>query len=199
MSRFAKKPSIADVLKMSGQGAPPLHDIEVIEIKGGWAKWEKDQKEEYLARIEALKKVAKRPSELVIARRFRVENVFGEISEGVIYDEINARRERDFEPGNYTRKLVLNVVPEDSSFPVRVLSFDGDSPVRGGDLVVAKMPIYTETQVRPLTPSRGDIETFYLPREPRRREMAIELSILDNKRQIVRVDPAVQYYAYFTR
>ena len=100
--------------------------------------------------------------------------------------------------GGLTSRLILTVRPDKKDIPVRKLTFDGISAVRGGDLISAMIPRYEEKTIGPgralfLQRNTDRHRVFYLDRPFNAEESAIEITILSDDRKILRIDRAVDY------
>jgi hypothetical protein len=98
------------------------------------------------------------------------------------------------ESGTITR-LVLDVVPNyalASDEKIKKLEFFGDSPVRGGDSITAKIPFYHEIE-------NWDGKEYSLRREIYKIEAAIEIGIRGDKGKILRIDRSADYGIFAER
>ncbi|HDD72458.1 MAG TPA: hypothetical protein ENG00_00025 [Candidatus Aenigmarchaeota archaeon] len=96
--------------------------------------------------------------------------------------------------GGYIYKLILNVIPDNKNIPVRTLNFEGISPVCAGDYISAKIPRYEERKIEPYGRPCCRSLTFYLDRDFRPEEDAIEISIFsEDRKRILRTDRSVDY------
>lgn len=149
------------------------------------------EEEEKIAKLRACSKPL---YEFVVCEHFRVD-VVGSESHATQFtpeSEIVIGGECPVYHGGFTSKLVLDVMPDNKNIPVRILEFTGNSSVMGGQRIIARIPIYRkETVNRCFSP--GEDETFYLEREFKARESAIELNILNEKGKVLRTDKAVDY------
>ena len=94
--------------------------------------------------------------------------------------------------GGYLSKLGLDVRPWKENVPVKKLNFNGFSPVKSGDVIIAKIPVYEEKKF-----SNWHFEkNFYLPREMGLEESAVEIVILSSD-GLLRTDRSVEYSNIF--
>jgi len=100
----------------------------------------------------------------------------------------------------YNSNLVLKVAPE-RDISVRTIYFNGVFPGLAGNKIFAQIPRYREEKI-PSTSnflkSRGE-EIFYIDREFKSEEEAIELSILSSDGKILRTDRSVNYEEFMKR
>lgn len=151
--------------------------------------------------IKDLESRSKKLYELIASENFTVNAVIAE-SYATTYtphSEIVFGGKSPVYHGGLTSRLILTVTPDNENTPVRKLTFDGISAVRGGDRISAKMPKYEEKFVGPsismlLQRNAHNIHrAFYLDRSFNTEESAIELAILSDDRKILRTDRAVDY------
>jgi len=130
-------------------------------------------------RLEELKSISRPRSELIVLEQFFVKSVSGETyktsfipSGGVVGPMYTGKGPHpESYTGGDTHKLILEVEPR-NQIPVRKLTFNGISPVIGGNYVLAEIPKY-EMEEEFLTERE-----FYIDRKFNEEELAIELSIL---------------------
>ena len=101
----------------------------------------------------------------------------------------------------FMSKLVMDVTPGDKDNPIRTLIFNGISPVKAGDYISAQIPRYKEEKVNsgfyssPFEKER----VFYFDRKFNPEEIAIELTLLSENGDIIRIDRAVNYNKFVNR
>lgn len=148
---------------------------------------------ELLKEIEALSKPL---HTLVIAEKFTVDDVVAE-SYATSFTPSSERRIGGRSPvysGGFSSSLVLQVTPYNPGVPVKILNFKGISAVRAGDVISAQIPRYEEKRFG--FGIRNDYDqgsVFYLDREFKPEESAIELAILSDAGKVLRRDRAVNY------
>ncbi len=121
--------------------------------------------------------------------------------------------------GGYITELHLKVTPDDPANPTKELNFKGNSPVRGGDYIAARIPRYIEInekynqRMKSLGAPGKQKEPTYVGRKSKETEEAIEISIilrgeekeraaeqmevdLDQFEGIIRTDHSVNYSAF---
>jgi hypothetical protein len=86
--------------------------------------------------------------------------------------------------GGYTAELHLKVTPDNLASPTRELTFKGNSPVRGGDYIAARIPHYTDKsevynrRMKSCGFPGKQIDSVYVRRAQKGTEEAIEMSII---------------------
>lgn len=81
----------------------------------------------------------------------------------------------------FTPSIVLEVLPEDSTIPIRELTFSGYTELEEGDIINAKMPRYHKHGFDPFNSKKviDPKEVFYTDRAfYREREVAITLTLI---------------------
>lgn len=147
--------------------------------------------------LKDLKSRSKPLCDLVVSENFTVNEVMGESyvtpSHFNSFFEIIPGATPHVYSGSLTSKLVLKVTPDNQDIPVRSLNFDGNSSVRPGDYINAKIPKYKEKKVIPNCSGScfSQDHIFYFDRDFNPEESAIELTILSEKGK--RTDRAVNY------
>ncbi len=150
--------------------------------------------------LKDLKSRSKPLYDLVVSEDFTVHDIIGESyvtsSYLTLFTPLSETIPGGIPPvcsGGFTSKLVLKVTPNNRDIPVRTLNFDGNSAVRPGDYIIAKIPKYKEKKV-----SLGYFGScfsqdriFYFDRDFNPEEFAIELIIPSEKGK--RTDRAVNY------
>ena len=145
--------------------------------------------------LEDLKSRSKPLYELVATENFTVNEVVGEsyrTSFTPTSEMIIGGRSREYQ-GGYTSNLVLKVTPDNKKIPVRTLNFDGFSAVRAGDYISAQIPRYEEKRALVGLSYSDRDQMFYLDRDFKPEESAIELILLSKRRKVLRTDRAVNY------
>ena len=143
--------------------------------------------------LDDLRRRSKNLSELIVERLFYVGDVLSrsfankvspisEIQIGGSFPGYNA---------GYSQCLELEVYPIDN-INTRKIIFNGNSIVSGGNLISAKIPLYEFRKW-----DFSDQE-FFLPRDFKEQEMAIEIGILDSKNyKVSRIERSVEYCKFF--
>lgn len=148
--------------------------------------------------IRDLESRSKKLSDLVFSERFTVDDVVGE-SHATSFTPDSEARYDGYSPvydGGFTSKLALKVTADNKVVPVTTLKFDGISAVRAGDYISAKIPRYREERANGPSPCYGCYGTerlFYVDRDFKPEESAIELTILSRDGEVLRRDRAVNY------
>jgi len=127
-------------------------------------------------RIKDLRNKSKPLYELVEEKNFYVKSVLG-ISDSTSFSPsseilIGGRSPRY--SGGHSNNVRLEVMPHDSTIPVRVLTFYGNSIVESGDFIRVKIPLYTEERLYPFSENS---EKVYIPRNFKAEESAIEIKL----------------------
>lgn len=147
-------------------------------------------------RTKDLESRSKPLHELVIAERFMVNEAVAE-AYGTSFKPYPIMGGSSLVyPGGFTSKLVLKVMPDNQSVPIRILNFDGISAVQAGDYISARIPRFEEEIVESefFHPGpEGKASVFYLDRAFNPEEIAIELAILSENGKVLRIDRAVDY------
>ncbi len=161
-------------------------------------EWLREAEKERKKQIKELKARSKPLRELIATAEFTVNEVLAE-SYATSFTPASEMRLGGRSPvyeGGLRSRLVLQVSPnDDPALVVRILKFDGISAVRAGDMISAKIPRYEEKTVNPVLPedqyNEGNV--FYLDRDFKPEESAIELAILSKDRTILRTERATGY------
>ncbi|MDD5054588.1 MAG: hypothetical protein PHT91_03540 [Candidatus Nanoarchaeia archaeon] len=144
-----------------------------------------------------LKEKAKKLCELVFEEKFYVNGVVCEsyATSFTPRSEICFGSAMSTYNGGFASKLVLDVLPDNQSIPVNTLHFRGFSAVRAGDNICAKMPKFKEVNEYPprLEDPLRKKRVFYVDRDFLPEESAIELAVLSDNGDILRIDRAVDY------
>ena len=172
-------------------------------------------KREEKAKEEELKfliSCSKPLSDLVVEEKFLIENVLSE-THGTFYAPslVSGGRSPVHEMG-YISILHLEVLPISENIPIRKLNFKGFSTLRVGDYISVKIPRYEEKIIRTgiLSENRFNSQlrlggnnlakrTFYLDREFKAQESAIEINILSVEDTTLRVERAVDYFRFLPK
>lgn len=153
------------------------------------------EEEERFARLRSQKKSL---AELVLEGRFNVTGVevaFSRTS-SISQSETLIGGPVVSDDSGYTALSILNVLPEVYfEVPIRKLIFYGNSSVRAGDFVLAKIPCYQEIR-SPISFPEFAKETFYIPRKFKRDEEAIKLSIISSDKRVLREELSANYPKY---
>ena len=172
-----------------------MNEDDPMDLYGTNADSHVDQEEKKKNReIDVLKSKSKPLHELVQMVNFRIDDVLATI----IKTSYSSDETGIFH--NYAPKLILNGVPDDLNIATRILTFEGFSIIKAGDYVSAKIPrydkktIYSERKVA--SSWLPHWENFYIDREFKIEEVAIELAIRFDK-SILRSDRAGNYDDFF--
>ena len=157
---------------------------------------------------KSLRARSKNLCDLVISEEFTVEEVISYSHSTLIISEPSAFEVKyDGSPieletyrTGFTSETCLRVKPKNNKVGIEYLIFIGSSIVKKGDYISAKIPKYEEKKLlHEASPNGLRYETFvkevfYLERKKfNQKEKAIELSILSEKGDILRIDKAVDY------
>lgn len=157
--------------------------------------------------LDDLKIRSKKLSELVVEKLFYVGNVLSQSFANKVspISEIQiGGRSPSYDTG-YSQHIELEVYPVDN-VNTRKIIFNGNSIVNGGDLILAKIPLYETKEVYSGYISVFDYsestKKFFLPRDFEEQEMAIEIGILDSKNYKHskipgRIERSVEYSNFF--
>ena len=157
-------------------------------------------------RIEELKTISKPLHELVVSEEFLIEEILGQ-SHAHSFTPISEVRFGGNSPqyeGGYSYDITMKVFSKGKGpvgIPVRTIYFEGNFPGLAGNSVIAKIPRYKQENVIISSSSfanKGE-EVFYLDREFKSEEEAIELSILFSDGKILRTDRSVNYEEFMKR
>ncbi|MBU2496849.1 MAG: hypothetical protein KJ767_02215, partial [Nanoarchaeota archaeon] len=177
------------------QGKLPK-DFDMEQFGRDLAKLAEEEKEKW----DKIKADSKHLCDLVVTESFYVREVLAvtKSNYSTFSHEVKPGIRGSFRGGEYSSELVLKVKPESKDSIVRTLSFRGISTVSGGDHIIAKIPRYEEITSKIIYGGSGRFEynyrdVYYLPREFRKDENVIEISILDDKDKVSRTDRAVDY------
>jgi len=143
-----------------------------------------------------LKSQAKELSDLVITEYFTVLTV---ISQSY---EIKTTKNNNivplggtpyFQTTGYVEKIILNVTPDNiKDVPVETIIFEGNSIVKAGDYISAEIPKYIEKGGEHLIISDKN-KVFYIDRDFKPIENAIELAIIAEDGTVLRADRSINY------
>jgi hypothetical protein len=147
--------------------------------------------------IADLESRSKQLYELVATENFTVDEVVAEsyATSFTSHSEMRSGGSSPVYRGGFTSRLVLKVSPDNQDVPVRTLSFEGLSVVRAGDYISAQIPRYEEKRVGSgfhSGPYDRD-RVFYFDRNFNSEESAIELALLSEDGNVLRIDRAVNY------
>lgn len=107
-------------------------------------------------------------NELVVEKMFKVDYVVSDT--------------HSYKASLGSSRIILKVIPEENSSPIRTLEFYGFSPVRGGDYIYAQIQ---KADAREETVGRSDGHPikgiFYYPRDFKETETALRIDIKNEK------------------
>lgn len=169
--------------------------------------------EGWFGRLRKIVENQKPMEELIFDEKFEVLNVRGKNKENKIYvpyyrtgetgdyvdyndKSINYESGEEHKLGQYvdggfTKYLELKVKPLDETCFIKTILFEGDSPVLGGYTILAKIRKYEEGYIRSsFIYNKNNI--LYVERPYNEQESALEISILDDKGEIIRTDESKQ-------
>jgi len=140
--------------------------------------------------------------ELVHDEYFTVERVVSETDPTYFTPDseiVFGERSRGYSGGNITN-IVLEVASNNRP-PIKRLSFEGNSGVRAGDRILAKIPKYDERREfveEGQICGADDTRIVYIPRqEYRDTEKAIEINIIEiGTGKVLRTDRSVEYKSF---
>ncbi len=151
-----------------------------------------------MTNLEDIATESKPLPELIFEEEFIVTNVLSQTN--LIDDNIfSLEFDKSLQINKgYAPNLTLNVIPavlaSNKNIPIKELIFYGNSPVRKGDIIKAKVPRFKLENRESATISTYNRIAFYdRPYQPT--ERAIEISIVDGEK-IVRIDRAIDYPKY---
>lgn len=165
----------------------------------------KKYKERKAQELADLKARSKPLYELVVTEKFIVESVVANSHATYISpnSEMMIGGRSPSYKGGFTSRVSLQVTPDDSRVPVRNLIFEGISTVRAGEYISTQIPTYEEINdpaQRDFSDRYGPKKVFYLPRELKSEELAIELVIISPvDESILRTERAVDYNRFIKR
>jgi|SRR3989344_1096572 len=151
-----------------------------------------------MTNLEDIATESKPLPELIFEEEFIVTNVLSQTN--LIDDNIfSLEFDKSLQINKgYAPNLTLNVIPavlaSNKNIPIKELIFYGNSPVRKGDIIKAKVPRFKLENRESATISTYNRIAFY-DRPYQTTERAIEISIVDGEK-IVRIDRAIDYPKY---
>jgi len=148
--------------------------------------------------IKDLESRAKSACELVVEEGFIVNDVLAGSSSTHFtpQSEIRYGGTSPSYSGGFISRLVLQVSPNNKKVPIQTLYFDGFSIVRAGEQILARIPKYEVRRVEQgfFNDSPSDrARVFYVERDFKPQESAIEISILDSSGKPVRIERSTDY------
>jgi len=159
-----------------------------------------------MTNLEDIATESKPLPELIFEEEFIVTNVLSQTN--LIDDNIfSLEFDKSLQINKgYAPNLTLNVIPavlaSNKNIPIKELIFYGNSPVRKGDIIKAKVPRFKLENRESATISTYNRIAFYdrpyhafYDRPYQTTERAIEISIVDGEK-IVRIDRAIDYPKY---
>ena len=171
--------------------------MAVIDIKSKYWSWEEYEKE-LRSLIKRLESLSKPLNELIVEEKFNVNGVLVETythSITPLSELVIGGKSSTYKTG-YSSRAILEVTPYRPNIPVKTLYFNGFSVVKAGDVILAKIPKYREEKVED-PDNYGLYESskriFYLDRDFKPEEKAIEITILSSEGKKLRVERSVDY------
>ncbi len=149
--------------------------------------------------IKSLQLSAKSLSELVLEESFIVNHIEVSFDSKDISPVLamNIPGDNSSYSSGYISQSILNVSPENESVPVKKLVFCGNSAVRGGDLILARIPF--SKFIKPSSFIYSNFRPFYAPRELNPEEEAIAIKILSRDGTVLRTELSARYQFYQPR
>lgn len=159
--------------------------------------WFEESEKKRLARNKDLESQAKQLHELVATEKFMVNSAIGQ--DYAISFSIDSEWRCGSIPstygGGFRSILTLEVSPENKDIPIRTIIYNGRCEVRAGERIAAKIPKY-EKKKEELRVGQDNGKTFYIDRDFKTEESAIELTILSKNG---RTDRATDYDIYISK
>ncbi len=104
-----------------------------------------------------------------------------------------------YETGD-SNHLILEVFPRDIEIPIRKLTFNGPSVVRGKDKISAHIPRYDQESDPTTYSSDPHRKVFYFDRDFNTEETAIKIEIYNWwEGDLLREDKSVEYSKFFSK
>lgn len=165
-----------------------------------WAELEKQRDEEFQRQLADLKSKNKSLSDLIFDKKFFVKAVIGEnySTSFTPQSEVMIGGRSLVYNAGFVSRLSLQVKDYDleNKTGIETIVFNGDLPVLAGNVILAKIPIYERKVLENPNQWSSDKPVFYLDRACNNIELAIELSLVTDSREIIRVQRGVDYSRY---
>jgi hypothetical protein len=149
--------------------------------------------------INDLKSRSKSLSELIFSEKFKVCGVSCETYSTSVTTQIIAGGRSPSYGAGFTSRLLLKVEPYDKNINVKEIVFDGYCPVLAGSDISALIPKYNKKMLN-INPVMDRLcgfgdenKVFYLDRDYKEKENAIQINILSKKEDILGLYKGVNF------